>query len=247
MKSFKNYLKENTEEHLGFHDHNARVKNSDDSEPWVKHFNNNPGLEHHEMHSLRVYSGTIDNDIGTEHKDTAYRAINNQLRNSGSTEDSLKDIKVSDHIKNIDSVLSKHTTMKPATVWRGLAGLSNTHEVPNQLNAMKPGDTFHDKGFVSTTVEPYTADSFSRTYHKNPNDITKMERHFAKIHIPKGSKALYLNSHKRDLGIGYEHEVLLPRGSKFRYEGKTVHPTSLHGYQNYDEDHIHHLTYLGDK
>ena len=242
MKTFKEHLKESEENHLGIEDHTFNGKIID-SEPWEKHFNNKPSLLDREIHSLRVYSGSTDNDILNDSKGTGYRSINEHLRGDHK-EETERESGINYHVKNIDSALNKHKTEKHAIVWRGLAGLRNEHTVPNILNSMKPGDIFHDKGYVSTTANPYNANDFSRIYHKNDAGHIKAEYHMAKIKVPKGSKAVYLNSHNRGLGISYEDEVMFPRNSHFRYEGKSVHKI---GNLGGDEYHIHHLTHLGSE
>jgi hypothetical protein len=93
---------------------------------------------------------------------------------------------------------------------------------------------------ISTSFNPHVASEFSRIYRHTP-DNTKAEYHLAHINVPKGSKVIYLNPHGK--GITHEHEVLLPRDSKFKYMGKDIHkiPNTV------DEYHIHHLTHIPEE
>lgn len=101
------------------------------------------------------------------------------------------------------------------TLDKAIAGTSLPHDLPvyrgikaDLLAHLKPGDTFTDKGYMSTTTERSHADIFG-------DQVMAFT-------LPKGAKALPVTS---DIGGGTlegapENEVILPRGSQFRYLGK---------------------------
>jgi hypothetical protein len=136
---------------------------------------------------------------------------------------------------HIDSAIAKHKTNHDLHVWRGLGQdpyHGNGDTVQKQVSSLNPGDTFHDKGYVSTTAFPSAARAFGGTVGSN-------EDHLLHIHVPKGSNAVSLNTY--GLGHAHEHEVLLPRNSKFRYDGKEEHEE----HSGFRKVIIHHLTHLG--
>ena len=157
---------------------------------------NNKKLSDHEVNSINEYTRYAHEDINGYHRGLRPNAIKHHKENM---------IK---HTEHIDSAIAKHTTKEDAHVWRGIHG-----KIIKTLK-LNPGDEFHDKGFVSTSFHPAEAKSFSS------------DNHVMRIYLPKGSKALHLNSHK----IGWEQkedEVLLPRNSKFKYNGSFKHGNTI--------------------
>jgi hypothetical protein len=79
---------------------------------------------------------------------------------------------------------------------------------------------FTDKGFISTSLQPRIAQSFS-------NHASGRTAVF-KILARKGQKGVYVD---RALGRPaddiYEAEVLLPRGTTFRFNGKSYYDAKL--------------------
>jgi hypothetical protein len=93
---------------------------------------------------------------------------------------------------------------------------------------MTPGGVYHDKGFVSTSMEPTHAKNFTTSNHttqKTANGEKLYQSHLAHIIVPRGANALHV-----PVGRNHEHEVVLPRGSSFTYHG-----SELHDYHNYPE------------
>lgn len=232
MKTFKQLIKE-SEDYLGtdnsLHGHEPGLNGYGKHQKLLKDATENlhkyEGIEPHEAVSLHGYihgNALPELKYHQNQQWAGYELINNHNRHSN-LHGETKEI-VENHIKNIDSAIAKHTTDHHIHVWRGIGD--------NILHNVKKGDIVHDKGFVSTSVDPDHARSFGNTGVGV----------YAHINIPKGSKALSVNkypkvrNHNDDRGISApnENEVILPRGSKFRYEGK-----SLQGGKE-----VHHLTHI---
>jgi hypothetical protein len=236
MKSFREILEEIVK-HLGV-----------DNPFFIQHGPDEETITHE--HGMQLHKRPDKHITEDEHKamhsysEGFYRDINHILRNQNSwkkmrndigykkdkIDRNLKDFKEY-HIPNIDKTISHHTTEHPATVWRGIN--------PENIKT-KEGTVLSDKGFTSTTLHPAIAIKFGRESLPMGN---RDNIHIAKINLPKGSKAVYLNqnnlsSNKR------EHEVLLPRNSKFRYEGSSTHP---HPNNDYETVTVHHLTHLPEE
>jgi hypothetical protein len=148
-----------------------------------------------------------------------FRGINRHLR------DHEHDFNTYSEIPHIDSAIAKHKVKDDIHVYRRFS-----HEQPHMLDTAEIGDTVHDKGFVSTTLDGGHT-GFIHTAHPKDDSLIK-------IHIPKGSHAMYLNKHRAS-HFPDEHEVLLPRGSKFKYTGKSTFINHLG-----QDVTIHHLTHI---
>jgi hypothetical protein len=205
---------------------------------------NTPYLTPEEKHSVKTYAAGSDwkTNIETNPQRAPYRTINDHLR-FNNIKPEHEEI-VNNHVKNLDSAIDKHTTHTDLHVWRGLAGYAQNSGPHDEFTSLTPGDTFHDKGFTSTSFRPITARGFGMEFKSFPDGTEEAHEHLAHIHVPSGHKALYLQHH--DLGNGYEHEVLLPRNAKFKYMGKETHE-KVNDYRPTSKNitHIHHLQYIG--
>lgn len=143
----------------------------------------------------------------TEYTDSMYRDLNKSLAdpNHAATlrrqnPDSINYL--SDHAKNLDSAMKKHTVDSHLTVYRGLSS--------RQIASMKLHDLktthFQSPAYMSTSTKPSVADTFSSGGHSGG-------KHMLVIRVPKGSHALWADTHSYNQG---EQELLLPRDSKFR-------------------------------
>ena len=159
-----------------------------------------------------------------------YSPINNHHRGLPiKTEDILDypERTIKHHTKHLDSAISKHATQNPIHVWRGI-----TQDV---VDNFKKGRHHIDKGYVSTTINPSSAAFFAGS------NKSFTHQHIAHIKVPKGSKALYLEQQGLTHNPG-EHEVLLPRNSRFHYEGsEEVKKTDN---ANEDSWMVHHFTHI---
>jgi hypothetical protein len=154
-----------------------------------------------ERQALKTYSGDD------------YIRINSNLRS-----DFMPGGHLGDAVRGIDSAISKSSAPSDVVVYRGMS-----EDAKHVYSALKPGDVFHDKAFMSTSANKTVAlDNFANggaVFH---------------ITVPKGSPAIPMTK------VGYhssEREVLLPRGSRIRIDqvskrkdGTTViHATVHHG------------------
>jgi hypothetical protein len=156
-----------------------------------------PEYDAEETHALGAY------------QQAAYTRINSSLRKGltlAKDAEAMPGWRALDEVPTLDRAVLKDTTDEPMTVVRWI-------EHKNWKG--KPGQTFRDKAYVSTSrdVEGFTA-----------FDKTKLV-----IDLPAGTPGVVMN----DVGIkSAEDEFLLPRGSVFRVE-------------SVDGDGTVHLTYLG--
>jgi hypothetical protein len=118
--------------------------------------------------------------------------------------------------KHLDSAIGKHITLYDAHVWRGI-----THKLK-----AKKGDIIQDKGYTSTSFRPNAAMAFLDMENN-------LRHHLIHIKIPAYSRAVYMHHNNSS----EEQEVLLPRGSKFKYLGKEKHPR----YPNITVHHLEHI------
>jgi hypothetical protein len=181
-----------------------------------------------EKGSIHTYMGS--GGIFQRSIEPAYKSINNYHRGIKSEierphldiPDKSSREQIEHHSTILDSIIDRHTTNHHTHVWRGV-GVDMHHHMEN----IKRGDTFQDKGFVSTSMSPRVASNFA--------DSDRLRKHhIIHINIPTGSKAYGAR--------GREHEVILPRNSKFRYDSKEVHKIP----HSQEEFHIHHMTHIPD-
>jgi hypothetical protein len=191
-------------------------------------------LDSSEHNALKVYIGSSDNHgkLHNNNWEMQFESINNYLRH-GESKGGIKE-NIMPIIHHLDSGIAKHKLNHETHVWRGFLGLGTAeHDKKHEIEKMKPGDTFHDKGYTSTSLTPEYAKEFGTRYRSSLYRKGTM-KHIAHITLPKGSEAIHPNSYPAT-GIGYEHEVLLPRNSKFKYIKKSRHPGLV----------VHHLEYMG--
>lgn len=133
--------------------------------------------------------GKVDCTALKAYTGDGYRSVNSRLRN--------QPVKIGSDIeaKQIQAGLDKSfenapTVPRNMVVYRGIDR--------DAIKGLKPGDSFIDKGFVSTTI-------------KGTGEFkggAKLE-----IRVPKGSKGIYVASISK---YKSEREMLLNRGSKFK-------------------------------
>jgi hypothetical protein len=146
------------------------------------------GLDDSHRNAIKEYTGSM------------YIDVNQALRKG-------KPIPAADRkdMKLVDEAFSKAKTTEPLEVYRGI-GPSDSDMFAN----LKAGDSFQDKGFVSTSTDKDTADNFSR------GDTPTMMQ----INVPKGSKAISVDSMSVFQKGGHakrsENEILLNRGGSFK-------------------------------
>lgn len=145
------------------------------------------------------YSKEENNSL-REYKTSLFKGVNKFLR--GQTDKPSKDTEKI--IAGLDKVMEKSTLPSDTTVFRGVRGLD--------LNNFKPGSSFEEKAYSSTSLDPNTANNFM-----DHGD------YMMKIDLPKGSKGALVPSTTDSAGNkSSEFEVLLPRNQK--YKVKSIDP-----------------------
>jgi hypothetical protein len=129
----------------------------------------------------------------------AYGPINNYLRTGqSSTNEKYSDDVIHEHVKNLDSLIAKSPSTKPAVLYRGAPA--------SMFDNLQPGDELADMAFVSTTTDKSVADGgIEKTFM---GDAALME-----LHAPAGTNMLDMDKAGSSMG---ESEFLLPRGSRFQ-------------------------------
>lgn len=174
--------------------------NGEDTKPWDKW---NSSLSDNERTALQYYAAeNVEMDLFDTNKPTTYKEMNAYLR--GRDTDPTDITKKT--IEDVNAALNKGSVSEDTTAFRGL---------PERLVAdLKPGDTFTDKGFVSTSLDSAMAESF-----------TGGTNTLAEVRVPKGSKGGYMGSaltadYLDSEGLEPERELLLPSGTEFRIVSK---------------------------
>jgi len=135
-----------------------------------------------------------------------YNNINKVLRNQGV--DKLTEaqiVKANDQIEHIDSAMSKSTLPNDVVLHRGL---TTGKPLPDGLDEV--GSTFHDSGYMATSL-----DDPHGTMFENYNHLM--------ISVPAGSHGLFISKSPYN-------EVLLPRGSTLHVD-KVETSTNNYGHE----------------
>lgn len=125
---------------------------------------------------------------------SGYKSINGHLRGTSPSRDGAE------HVKHLDSAMEKTHVPEKTDLYRGIHGPHH-----DNFSKLKPGDTFHNKGYTATTIDPRRASHYTR-------DGGSMLH----VSVPEGHKALYV-SHPEVNGHTSEREVLLPHHTHFQY------------------------------
>jgi hypothetical protein len=150
-------------------------------------------------HIPKEHLNAVNTWAGDDTKKGRYREINDHLRNGKAVDPKLKE-----SIKNLHGFINDNPLKHDVHVYRGLHA-----PMSESVQKLKPGDLYTDKGFMSTTISPKRASYFA----KEGKGV------FCHFHMPKGSKATYLDH--PDLTPFSENEVLIPPNTKMRYKGYT--------------------------
>ena len=153
----------------------------------------------------------------------AYGPINTYLRTREWLEDNesgLKQSDVQDYTEALDYLISRTEAPRDMLLYRGVTGADKIYN-------LEVGDTYKDKGFVSTTTQPNQLWSFMSTALGGRFDSRPVQKGVVlQISVPKGSNVLSVNRYFKGVsdrygpseGIREEDEYLLPRNLKFRVD-----------------------------
>jgi hypothetical protein len=148
------------------------------------------GLTRDEYNLLRSYCST------------GYNVINGMLR-SGKTRDALEE----SWVQQIDAVMARNKTDRAVTAFRA-ASSPELRAVFDRALAGNVGAVIHDRAYVSTGLQMNEPD---RIHAREKGDDKVM----LEVQVPAGTPSMYLE-HVAHMG---EHELLLPRDSKFKVVG----------------------------
>ena len=136
-------------------------------------------------------------------------------------------------VSELDSVTGSTKIKKPASVFRGLA---------TNFENIKPGTIINDKGYTSTSLDPFQANDFSRPSSEGKKTVEEnrkrawtkkkpVERMLAHIHLPARTKGAHLPTVLPRHRNADENEFLLPRDSRFKvigHEKRKIGKTKFH-------------------
>lgn len=150
---------------------------------------------------------------------SGYSDINALLRTGAEPElGTKKDIR--EYIKSIDTEVAKTSTPRDMVLFRGVTGVE-------KFDRLEKGDTFTDKGFVSTTTNRKSVAEFMSTATGGRFDSRPVEKGVVlEISVPEGSNVLSVRNYFKGVsdrfgpssGILSEAEHILPRGLTFRVD-----------------------------
>ena len=153
----------------------------------------------------------------------AYGPVNTYLRTGKwqeGNESGLNKSDVQDYTRALDFVISRTEAPRDMLLYRGTTGV-------DKFDTLKVGDTFTDKGFVSTTTEPKQLWNFMSTALGGRYDSRPVQSGAVlQINVPKGNNVLSVNRYFKGVsdrygpteGIREENEHILPRNTKFRVD-----------------------------
>ena len=135
--------------------------------------------------------------------------------------------------------LKEVTRHKTPSDMHGFRSFGNSFPIHN----LKKGDIVHDKGFTGVSSSYQIAKGFGEPHEDEKGDF---HYHIAKIHIPKGTKAHFLDN-KASKEDGREHfyaerETLLHPGTKFKVTGHSVAKIKDRHTKTTRYHHIVHMT-----
>ena len=148
-----------------------------------------------------------------------YSLVNSILRGGykASEKEALKANKI---VSDIDALISKAPVLdKPIITFRGLSLDKFSEEYLNTLRALKPGDTFTEKGFSSTSLGEEVATGIARGtgYYSKPE--FPVRGLVLEITNPVGAKGIFPIGFRTNVTEKFakgESEWLLPRNTKFK-------------------------------
>jgi hypothetical protein len=150
---------------------------------------------------------------------SGYSDVNNYLRTKAEPElGSVNDTK--EIIESMDKEIAQTSAPRDMVLFRGVTGVE-------KFENLKVGQTFTDKGFVSTTTNRATVTEFMSTASGERFDSRPVQKGFVlEINVPEGEKVFSVRNYFKGVsdrygpseGILSESEHILPRGLTFRVD-----------------------------
>ena len=150
---------------------------------------------------------------------SGYSDINNYLRTGAEPEVWTKN-EIKEYVKALDTEIGKTSAPRDMVLFRGVTGVE-------KFENLKVGQTFTDKGFVSTTTNRGTVTEFMSTASGQRFDSRPVEKGFVlEINVPEGEKVFSVRNYFKGVsdrygpseGILSESEHILPRGLTFKVD-----------------------------
>jgi hypothetical protein len=156
--------------------------------------------------------------------------LNNALRKS-------KGKKKPKGVHYLDKVTSGKTP-EDHHVYRSFGG-----KIPSHMT--HKGALIKDHGYAGTSTDYDIASSFvtkrNLIHHMDANNVSHTHKYIAKIHVPKGTKAHYLDNSAASHDAVAERELLLHRGTTFKVTGHSRHIESKPSRGEKIHHHIIHM------
>lgn len=160
-------------------------------------------------------------DVGLRsYQGYGYETINGRLRGGGRPDAEERAV-----IAGLDSALRRSRLREPVETYRGMVATPGS-PAANLLNQLRPGATFTDKAYTSTTVDPKGVDRFLGNLGPQPTGTRTVKM---KVRLPAGTPAVYLNAATPPRGMTNftkEYELLVARGGTYRVIGRTDRGTT---------------------
>lgn len=160
----------------------------DSSAAWAK------SLSPAERASISMYSGSDYNLINAHYRDAPHLVKSLDAR--GATREGF----VKSTVGPLENALLRARTAEPVIAYRGIR---DVRDIGIDLKTLKKGSTFSEPAPASTSLKRETAETFLE-------DGTLPA--ILKIHVPKGSKAAYLNAGELSV-VAQERELLIAPGA----------------------------------
>jgi hypothetical protein len=200
-------------------------------EPHVLHPENRDHFNDHHKNLSQGHRNSI-----AEYKSTSY-LINKYHRKKGelSEPEAKQAIK---HSKRLDKVTNVKTK-KEMHGYRAFGGALNVDD-------LKKGATFKDNGYTGLSLHHSIAQNFSKEHVHEDETGHHYHNYVARVHVPKGTKAHYLDNDHARHDHKSEKEVLLHRGTTFKVVGHSGHSEQIGNHWStskpvYRHNHIVHL------
>lgn len=181
-----------------------------------------PGVkEPHVLHpEHKKHFNDHHKNLSPEHKDSvAEYKFNSTPINRLHRNPETRAYNTSDHYEKQSKRLDKVTSVKTKYEMHGYRAFGGALKVDD----LKKGTTFKDHGFTGLSLHHDIAHNFSKEHVHEDETGHHYHNYVARVHVPKGTKAHYLDNDHARHDHKSEKEVLLHRGTTFKVVGHSGH------------------------
>jgi len=139
-----------------------------------------------------------------------YETINGTLRSGRRGDADERRI-----VRDLDSAMERSRLTEPVTTYRGMVAPPGSHAA-SFIDGLRPGSTFTDSAYTSTTVDPKGVQRFLGNLGPQPRGTRQVQM---TVRVPAGSRGIYMNRAAPPRGytnFTKEYELLLARGGSYR-------------------------------